>query len=63
MLLAKVFRERGDRVVVIEQEQGNDLLELCRDLGAIVLIGNATDDDLLRTACVQGKAIDLRLRR
>ena len=52
LLLAKVFRERGDRVVVIEQEQGNDLLELCRDLGAIVLIGNATDDDLLRTARV-----------
>lgn len=52
LLLAKEFREQGERVVVIEQEQGNDLLELCKDLGAIVLIGNATDDDLLRTARV-----------
>ena len=48
----KECKERGDQVVVIEQEQGNDLLELCKDLGAIVLIGNATDDDLLRTARV-----------
>ena len=52
LLLAKECKERGDQVVVIEQEQGNDLLELCKDLGAIVLIGNATDDDLLRTARV-----------
>ncbi len=52
LLLAKECKERGDAVVVIEQEQGNDLLELCKDLGAIILIGNATDDDLLRTARV-----------
>jgi len=52
LLLTKGFIERGDQVVVIEQEQDNDLLDLCRDLGAIVIIGNATDSDLLGTARV-----------
>jgi voltage-gated potassium channel Kch len=51
-LLAQGFRARGDRVVVIEQDEGNDLVEQCREAGAIVLIGNATNPVLLRKAGV-----------
>jgi voltage-gated potassium channel Kch len=49
-LLAQGFRERGERVVVIEQDAGNDLIEQCRERGAIVLIGSATSPVLLRKA-------------
>ena len=49
-LLARGFRERGARVVVIEQNEGNDLIAQCREQGAIVLIGNATNEELLRQA-------------
>jgi hypothetical protein len=49
-LLAKGFRERGDKVVIIEREEDNDLLEQCRARGAIVVNGDATDVALLRQA-------------
>jgi voltage-gated potassium channel Kch len=52
-LLAQGFRQRGDRVVVIEQDEDNDLIEQCREQGTIVLIGNATNQELLRQARVQ----------
>jgi voltage-gated potassium channel Kch len=48
LLLAKGFQERGDRVVVIEKNQDNSLLRQCRGQGAIVLVGNTTDMELLR---------------
>lgn len=51
-LLAKGFRERGDKVVIIERDEDNDLLEQCRARGAIVLNGDATDIALLRQAAV-----------
>jgi voltage-gated potassium channel Kch len=51
-LLAQAFRARGDRVVVLEQDEGNDLIEQCREIGAIVMIGNATSPALLRKAGV-----------
>jgi len=52
MLLAQRFCERGYHVVVIEQDDGNVLLDQCKDEGAIVLIGNATDKKMLRKAHV-----------
>ena len=52
-LLAQGFRQRGDRVVAIEQDEDNDLIEQCREQGIIVLIGNAGNQELLRQARVQ----------
>jgi len=53
LLLTRGFSARGDFVVVIESDEGNDLVEQCREAGAIVLLGDATDADLLRKARVQ----------
>ncbi|MCL0084448.1 NAD-binding protein, partial [Dehalococcoidia bacterium] len=50
LLLCKGFRGRGERVVVIEEDGGNSLLGQCREQGAIILIGNAADPELLRRA-------------
>ena len=50
--LVKDFRRRGDEVVVIELDEGNDRIRGCQDLGALVLLGNATDKSLLRKARV-----------
>jgi len=47
VLLAQKFREQGSRVVVIELDEGNDLVEQCRESGATVLIGNAASQELL----------------
>jgi hypothetical protein len=51
-LLSRTFRNRGERVVVIEQDAGNDFLGQCRENGTMVLIGNATDPGLLSQARV-----------
>lgn len=50
VLLAQKFRKQGYRVVVIELDEGNDLLEQCREYGAIVLIGSAASREMLRKA-------------
>ena len=52
LLLSLRFREREEQVVVIEQDEGNDLLRQCRDQGAIILLGNATDPMMLHKARV-----------
>ena len=52
-LLAQGFRHRGDRVVIIEQDEDNDLIEQCREQGVIVLIGNSGNQEVLRLARVQ----------
>ena len=52
LLLADHFCERGERVVVIEQDESNDRLEPCRERGAIVLVGDVADIDMLRKAAV-----------
>lgn len=52
LLLAQRFRQHGNKVVVIEQDEGNDMLEQCREYGATVLVGSATDRELLRKAGV-----------
>jgi len=51
-LLARGFLERGERVVVIEEDEHSDLVEPCRERGAVVLLGDATDPALLHKAAV-----------
>ena len=49
-LLARSQRERGERVVVIERDPNNEWIAECRKLGVSVLIGDATDSEVLRRA-------------
>jgi len=52
LLLSEGFHERGEQVVVIEQDEDNGMLGRCKEHGAIILIGNAADPGLLRRARV-----------
>jgi hypothetical protein len=52
LLLAQGFRERWERIVIIEQDEDNGMLGRCRKQGVITLIGNATDQSMLRRARV-----------
>ena len=52
LILARAFLERGQAVVVIEQDAENDFVRQCRDLGGVVLIGDAAEPWLLRKARV-----------
>ena len=49
-LLVEQFRDLDMDVVVLEQDGGNDWLEVSRELGAVVLVGKASDPDLLNQA-------------
>jgi hypothetical protein len=51
-LLVQSFRMRGDEVVAIEQDANNPHIELCRDHGTVVLVGDATEPAVLRRAAV-----------
>jgi hypothetical protein len=51
-LLARRFRARGNRVVIVERQDGGNMGAQCRAEGAIVLKGNAVDEAILRTAGV-----------
>lgn len=55
-LLARSFCERGDKVVVIEQDKENDLVKQCKDRGIIVLIGDGADVGLLNKARIHKAA-------
>ena len=52
LLLARSLRQRGDRVVVIEGDAENDLIETARGYRATVLIGDARENHVLRNARV-----------
>jgi voltage-gated potassium channel Kch len=52
-LLAKGFLASAQRVVIIELDEDNDLIEQCKARGAIVLTGDATDRSVLEQAAVQ----------
>lgn len=52
LLLARAFLERGQAVVVIEQDAENDFVRQCRDLGGAVLLGDAAESGMLRKARV-----------
>jgi hypothetical protein len=48
----KRLTEEGWKVVVVEKNAGNALISLCEELGANVIIGDATNQDILRQAGV-----------
>nr|MBC7244260.1 NAD-binding protein [Chloroflexota bacterium] len=52
LLLTRGFLQQGEHVVVIEQDEGNDFIALCREEDAIVVLGNARERELLRWAGV-----------
>ena len=54
--LAEDIRARGTRVVVIDSDESNVGLARCRDLGAFVLTGSASDPWLLKKARVHRAA-------
>ena len=53
LLLAQGFMNEGQRVVVIERDEGNDKIPQCREAGILVLVGDATDITLLNKARIQ----------
>jgi hypothetical protein len=50
MLLASMFRQQGDEVVVIEHDEDNPWLESCRELGIFTIVGDASDLTILSMA-------------
>lgn len=52
MSLVRSLGETGRRIVVVERDAENDLIEPARERGALVLIGDAQDADLLKHAGV-----------
>jgi voltage-gated potassium channel Kch len=52
LLLTDSYRALGANVVIIERNENNPFIGHCRDRGAIVLTGNASDPQLLRRAKV-----------
>jgi len=46
------FRKRGSYVVAIDKAEQQDAIRIARELGALVLVGNATDEVLLAKARV-----------
>ena len=53
LLLTKDLRRANYRVVVIEQDNSNPQLEICRELGAITIIGDARDGKILLKAGIR----------
>lgn len=51
--LCRNFLERGYRVVAVDNDDGNPLIDQCRASGALVLVGDAKDANLLRRAGVR----------
>ncbi len=52
-LLCKSFRQEGYDVVAIENSPDNENLEYCRALAATVLVGDASEPEMLRLAGVR----------
>lgn len=50
--LVRRLREKGEDVVVLTSGTTASLLDTCRDLGAVVMIGNPGSDHLLERACL-----------
>jgi len=58
--LVRDFRDPGPRrntVVAIDADEDNDRLRICRELGAVVLVGDASNMDLLRQARVAAASL------
>src|SRR5262245_53190321 len=52
LVLAREFLRRGESVVIIEQDQENDLVRQARELGAFVILGDASEPESLRSGGV-----------
>ena len=52
-LLASDFLEAGQKVIVIEGDSQNDSIPSIRNMGGVVLLGDATDEQLLRQARIE----------
>jgi hypothetical protein len=50
LLLSQKFIDYGKKVVVIECDEENENIKECRDIGALVLVGNAVASHILRRA-------------
>jgi hypothetical protein len=50
LLLASRFRKQGTQVVVIEQDEDNPWIEVCREQGIFTLIGDASEPAMLLNA-------------
>jgi hypothetical protein len=50
--LARGFHSMGAQTVVVERDRANPWIEQCRDEGIAVLVGDATDADVLKAAGV-----------
>lgn len=48
LVLARSLRRQGERVVVVEEDAENDLIEAARAHGALVLVADARDPSVLR---------------
>jgi len=48
--LTQSLLDCGQTVVVLEQDENNELLPECKEQGAIILMGNAMNQELLRRA-------------
>lgn len=51
--LIRDLRNHGIQVAAIESDEKNDNIQICRDLKALVIVGDATDNDILHRARVQ----------
>lgn len=50
MQMVREFRAQGRVVAAIESDEGNDHISIARELGAVVLVGDAADTVMLRRA-------------
>lgn len=50
VLITQKFRDKGERIVIIELNEGNDMISFCQDSGAIVLQGDAREGEILKKA-------------
>lgn len=50
LFLSQAFTENGYKVVMIEQNEKNEMIEQCKNNGSIVILGNAMDPHILKKA-------------
>jgi len=48
--LVKQLLKQGEKVLIIEKEENNDMVEYSRKLGAHILVGNAAEEEILTKA-------------
>jgi hypothetical protein len=53
LLLTKSLFEKGEQVIAIEKDEDNPNIETCRQLNVRVLVGDATDKEILRKAGIK----------